>query len=384
MTNPPPLDLLVPPHIKRFQAYIPSKPDDELKKLYGCPWIFRLNNNENSLGPPPAALQAIHRFPAPQAAVYPSGDAYHLRCRLADRFGMHPDQFLVGNGANEVIGFVIKAFCREGDNIITADKTFAVYEWVAEFSGFEARLVPLVDFGFDDEGMLRRIDALTKILFLCNPNNPTGSTWTRERLCRFLDRIDGRQIVVVDEAYIEFVEDPDFPDGMTLIRDYPNLVIFRTFSKMFALAGLRIGYLAGSKEVVDIIRRTCVVYSVNSLAQIAALAVLEDRGEHVARTRELVRQGKAFLKKELGIMRLPHVGGEGNFMMIKLPVNDALAYRKLMTQGVMVRTMTGFRFPNWIRVTVSHGEALEAFVEALGKVLSPTAPGNEKYCHQPP
>jgi len=370
MTNPPPLELLMPPYIKRFHAYIPSKPDDELKKIYGCSRLYRLNNNENFLGPPPAALKAIREFSPPQAAIYPSGDAYYPRCRLADLFGLHPDQFLVGNGANEVISFAVKAFCREGDNIITADKTFAVYEWVAEFSGFEARLVPLVDFGFDDAGMLGRIDKRTKILFVCNPNNPTGSIWTRERLCRFLDRIDGRQIVVVDEAYAEFVADPDYPNGMALIREYPNLVIFRTFSKMYALAGLRIGYLAGSKEVVDIIRRTCVVYSVNSLAQVAALAALEDNSEHVARTRELVRQGKEFLQREIGGLGLPYVAGEGNFMMIKLPINDTLAYRKLMTQGIMVRTMTSFRFPNWIRVTISHREALEAMVEALGKVLT--------------
>lgn len=373
MTNPPPLDYLVPPYIQRFQAYIPSKPDEELQKIYRCSRIFRLNNNENILGPPPAALRVIQGFPPPRAAIYPSGDAYYLRCRLADLFGMHPDQFLVGNGANEVIGFVIKAFCQEGDNIVTADKTFAVYEWVAEFSGFEARLVPLVNFGFDDEGMLASIDARTKIMFVCNPNNPTGSVWTRERLCRFLDRIDGRQIVVVDEAYAEFVADPSYPDGMALIRDYPNLVIFRTFSKMFALAGLRIGYLAGSKEVVDIIRRTCVVYSVNSLAQVAALAALEDSGEHLARTRELVSRGKTFLKREIGGLGLPYVLGEGNFMMIKLPMNDALAYRKLMTRGVMVRSMTGFRFPNWIRVTVSNDEALDALMEALSKVLGHNA-----------
>ncbi len=153
--NTPPLDKLVPEYIKRFKPYIPSKPDDELMKLYGCSRLYRLNNNENPLGPPQAAQEVIDRFPPPRASIYPSGDAYHLRYRLAEIFGLDPDQFLVGNGANEVISFVIKAFCQEGDNIITADKTFAVYEWVAEFSGFEARLVPLVDFGFDDDGMLR-------------------------------------------------------------------------------------------------------------------------------------------------------------------------------------------------------------------------------------
>ncbi len=365
----PPIDRLVPDYIKGFEAYIPSKPDDVLMKLYGCRRLFRLNNNENPLGPPPPAREIINNFPPPNASIYPSGDAYHLRYKLAEEYGLHPDQLLVGNGANEVITFVIKAFCREGDNIITADKTFAVYEWVAEFSGFEARLVPLKNFHFDDEGLIERINEKTKILFLCNPNNPTGTYWNEKRLRRFLDRIDGRRIVVIDEAYFEFVESEDYPNGIRLISEYPNLVVFRTFSKMYALAGLRIGYLAGSLEVVDIIRRTCVVYSVNVLAQAAALAALDDPG-HIQRTRELVKTGKDFLKMELETLGLKPNIGEGNFVMVKLPVSDTLAYRKLMAHGVMVRTMTGFRFPNWIRISISHIEALEAFIEALKKVLN--------------
>jgi histidinol-phosphate aminotransferase len=337
-------------------------------KLYGCRALIRLNNNENPLGSPPAAREVIDRFPPPAASLYPSGDAYYLRHRLAEKFDLHPDQFLVGNGANEVITFVIKAFCQEGDNIVTADKTFAVYEWVAEFSGFEARLVPLKDFGFDDEGMLRAIDHRSKILFVCNPNNPTGSYWSLACLERFLDRIGGRRIVVLDEAYFEYVDRPDFPDGISLIRKYPNLVVFRTFSKMYALAGLRIGYLAGDRDVVDVIRRTCVVYSVNSLAQQAALAALEDR-EHILQTREMVQEGKRFLVRELERLGLPLVNGEGNFLMVKLPMSDTLAYRKLMARGVMVRAMTGFRFPNYIRVTIARMEAMEAFVRALQGIL---------------
>ena len=362
------LDQLVPDYIRRFEAYIPSKPDDELKKLYGCPHLYRLNNNENPLGPPSGAREVIDRFPTRQASVYPSGDSFHLRHLLADHFELSPDQFLVGNGANEVISFVIKAFCQEGDNIITADKTFAVYEWVAEFSGFEARLVPLRDFTFDDEDMLRRVDERTKILFVCNPNNPTGTYWNEARLRRFLDRINGRQIVVLDEAYAEFVEQDDYPDGLQLIREYPNLIVFRTFSKMYALAGLRIGYLAGDLEVVDVVRRTCVVYSVNTLAQETALAALGDT-EHIERTRELVRTAKAFLMQEIGNLGLRILCGEGNFVMIQLPMSDSLAYRKLMARGVMVRTMTGFRFPNFIRVSVGPMEAMEAFVEALAGIL---------------
>lgn len=368
MSRQPPLDKLVPDYIRRFEAYVPSKPDDVLQKLYGCSRLFRLNNNENPLGPPPGACRIIRKFPPDRASVYPSGDAYHLRCKLGETFGMHPDQFLVGNGANEVIAFVIKAFCQQGDNIITADKTFAVYEWVAEFSGFEARLVPLKDFGFDPDGMLDRVDERTKILFVCNPNNPTGSWWNEETLRSFLNRVDGRQIVVVDEAYREFIDGRTFTDSMALIAEYPNLVVFRTFSKMYALAGLRIGYLAGSHEVVDIVRRTCVVYSVNGLAQAAAFAALDD-DEHMVRTREQVRQAKGFLRKELGLLGLEVVHGEGNFMMVHLPMSDSLAYRKLMTHGVMVRSMTGFRFPNWIRVSIGSHLAMEAFIAALRGIL---------------
>ncbi|MBP2636071.1 MAG: histidinol phosphate aminotransferase apoenzyme [Firmicutes bacterium] len=365
----PALDVLVPPHIRKIEPYIPSKPDAVLKEMYGCSTLHRLNNNENALGPTTAALAAIKNFDPVQAAVYPSGDAYFLRCRLGERFGLSPDAFLVGNGANEVIAFAINAFCQKGDNIITADKTFAVYEWVAEFSGFEAKLIPLKDYGFDDQAMLSAIDERTKIVFVCNPNNPTGTYWNKERLKAFLDKIDGRTIVVVDEAYSEFVEAPDFPDCMELIKDYPNLVVFRTFSKMFGLAALRIGYLAGSLEVVDVIRRTCVVYSVNALAQTAALATLIDADEHMAKTRAMIRESRNYLTSELTCLNIPFIAGEGSYVIIRLPMSDMLIYRKLMRLGYMVRTMTGFRFPNHIRVTLQPLPVMEGFIKALTEVL---------------
>jgi histidinol-phosphate aminotransferase len=366
--NSVPLDLLLPEYIKHFEAYIPSKPDPELMKLFGCSHLHRLNNNENALGPPPESQEILHSFSPPRAAIYPSGDAFYLRQALGERFTKHPDQFLVGNGANEVISFVIKAFCEQGDNIVTADKTFAVYEWVAQFSGFEARLVPLEDWAFDDEGMLAQVDDRTKVLFVCNPNNPTGTYWSEERLRGFLDRIHSRRIVVVDEAYAEFVQQPDYPDSMALMNEYPNLVVFRTFSKMYGLAGLRIGYLAGDLEVVNAIRRTCIVYSVNALAQQAALGAVH-ADDHVTRTRAMVREGKQFLKGQLTRLGLDFRSGEGNYLMISLPMSDTMVYRKLMRHGVMVRTMTGFRFPNHIRVTISTMDAMEAFITGLERVL---------------
>jgi histidinol-phosphate aminotransferase len=366
----PDLGQLVPAYVREFEPYIPSKPDPELKKLYGCERLFRLNNNENPLGPPPGAQEVIRRFPPPAGAVYPSGDSYYLRHEIAKCHGLDPDQVLVGNGANEVITFVIKAFCEQGDNIITADKTFAVYEWVATFSGIEARIIPLNQERFDDMEMLRRIDQKTKILFVCNPNNPTGTYWSKDTLTAFLDAVDARQIVVVDEAYFEFVEAPDYPDGVELLKRYPNLVIFRTFSKMYGIAGLRIGYLIGDLAVVNMIRRTCVVYSVNSVAQEAALAALRDDTGHIRRTRDLVRQSRAFLEAELAKLKLPVISNEGNYLIVKLPGSDTLAYRKLMREGIMIRPMTGFRYPNHIRVTLARMDAMEAFVSALRKVLA--------------
>src|SRR5665647_2811856 len=363
------LDALIPDYVRRFQAYIPSKPDHLLMLEYGTTHLHRLNNNENPLGPPPAAVRVIAAFPPDRAAIYPSGDSYDLREALGLRFGISPDRFLVGNGSCEVISSVIKAFCQPGDNIITADKTFAVYEWVAEFSGIEARLVPLQDYAFDPQGMLDRIDRHTKILFVCNPNNPTGTYWTRQVLIDFLEQVGEERIVVVDEAYREYVEDPEYPDTISLMERFPNLVAFRTFSKMYALAGLRSGYLVGTDAVVEVVRRTSVAYSVNVQAQQAALAALSDDQEHIAATRALTRAGKTFLRGICDELGLETVGGEGNYLMIRTPINDMLMYRRLMKRGMMVRTMTGFRFPGWIRVTLREMAVMERFAEVLAEEI---------------
>lgn len=366
------LDALVPDYIRTIQPYIPSRPDDVLKTMYGCDRLYRLNNNENPLGPSPATRRALDAFPAVRAHQYPSGDAYHLRRALGERFGLDADQFVVGNGANEVISFVITAFCREGDNIVTADRTFAVYEWVATFNGLDARLTAMKDYGFDAEALLDRVDERTKVVFVCNPNNPTGSLWSRAELLAFLDRIAGRCMVVLDEAYVEFVDPAVAPDGLSLLARYPNLIVFRTFSKMFALAGLRIGYLAAAPDVADVIRRACIVYSVNAVAQVAAQASIEDADEWVERTRQHVQAARRRFVSGVEDLGWPCVSGDGNFVMVRTPMNDALAYRRLMTQGVMVRAMAGFRYPGWIRVTLGTTDAIDACLDAL-RLLETTA-----------
>jgi histidinol-phosphate aminotransferase len=369
------LDALVPDYVRCFEAYIPSRPDHLLMREYGAPFLLRLNNNENPLGPPPAAARAIASFPPELAAVYPSGDSFDLREALGRRFGISPDRFLVGNGSCEVISSVMKAFCRAGDNIVTADKTFAVYEWVAEFSGIETRLVPLRDYAFDPQGMLDRIDVRTKILFVCNPNNPTGSWWTRRVLVDFLEKVGDERIVVVDEAYREFVEDEAYPDAIELMERFPNVIAFRTFSKMYALAGLRSGYLVGTADVVDVVRRTSIAYSVNVLAQRAALAALSDDAGHIAASRALVKKGRAYLRGVCDGLGLETVGEEGNYLMIKVPINDMLMYRRLMKRGMMVRSMTGFRYPGWIRVTLKEMAVMESFAGVLGEEIRTTRAG---------
>lgn len=359
----------VPAYVRTFESYTPSLPDAVLARQYGVPRFHRLNNNENALGPPSGAREALAAFPPPQAAVYPQGDCHFLRQALAARFGKAPEQFLVGNGSTEVISAVIKAFCEPGDSIVTADKTFAVYEWVGTFSGITTRLVPLRDRAIAPGDMLAAVTADTKIVFVCNPNNPTGTWWSGKALEDFLARLDGRAVVVLDEAYAEFVEEPGFADGMALLERHPNLLVFRTFSKMYGLAALRVGYLCGGREAVDIVRRTHIVYSVNTPGQLAAAAAIEDDAGHVAATRRMVAAAGEYLRDRLDAMGLEYVSGAGNFLMVRTPVSDTLLYRRLMRQGIMVRTMTGFRFPNWIRVTLAGEEAMEAFARALPRAL---------------
>lgn len=364
------LNQFVPSHIKAFETCYPSKPDQELMRLYGVDHLHRLNNNENALGPPPEVFDVVQGFSLKNIPVYPNGDCFDLRRKLAEKFGKDEDQFLVGNGSCEVISSVIKAFCKEGDNIITADKTFAVYEWVAEFSGFEARLIPLKNYAFDPEAMLDAMDKNTKILFVCNPNNPTGTYWNHSTMVDFLDRVDNRAMVVIDEAYCEYVEKKDFPDAMALLERYPNLIVFRTFSKMYALASLRIGYLCGTRECVDMVRRTHIVYSVNTLAQRSAVAALSNDGSFIEQTRRMVHQAKELVCAMLDDLGITYISNEGNYIMVRLPISDTLMYRKLMKEGVMVRTMTGFRFPNWIRISLVQRPVMEVFCRAFVKVLN--------------
>lgn len=362
---------LIPSYIQQFESYIPSKPDEELKKIFGINQLYRLNNNENFMGPSSKVKEFMQNVNSGLIPVYPNGDSFNLRYALGDKYGKSPEQFLVGNGSNEVITCVLKTFCEQGDNIITTNKTYAVYEWVAEFSGIEARLVPLDEkMAFDPQRILDAIDSHTKIIFICNPNNPTGTYWNGQTMISFLEKVNNRCIVVIDEAYFEYVEVDDYPNGMELMEQFPNVVVFRTFSKMYALASLRIGYLVASMDVIHLIRKTYVVYSVNSLAQMTAQLAISDDEALISDTRQMVRNGKKIVADTCSRLNLYHTNGEGNFMMIKVPVPDTLLYKKLIRKGYVIRTMTGFRFPEWIRVSILPEEIMRGFCKSLEEVLS--------------
>jgi histidinol-phosphate aminotransferase len=338
--------------------------------MYRLDHLYRLNNNENFLGPVRNAVTKVHEVESSLLPQYPSGDGFSLTVKLAEKFNKSSEQFLVGNGSNELITSVVKAFCEKGDNIVAADKTYAVYEWVAQFSGFEANLVKLNDaHQLQPEQVLDAINHKTKVVFICNPNNPTGKYWDTQTLKSFLHKVDNRCIVVVDEAYIEFVDKDDFPNGMELMEEFPNVVVFRTFSKMYGLASFRIGYLCAQRELIQIIERTHTRYSVNHLAQLTAWETMHNDAVLIEATKKMVTQARSILVNCFDDLGLNHLGDQGNFWMAQLPVSDLMIYKKLMRKGYAVRPMTNFRFPNWIRVSMDRKEVMLSFCEALKTTL---------------
>jgi histidinol-phosphate aminotransferase len=368
ITGPLDLHRLVPPHVMAFEPDQVAPPDAVLARRYGVSGLIRLHNNENPLGPPDAARAVLAALGTGQALPYPSGDAWMVRRAVAQFLRIEDEMVLAGNGANEVIGAVIKTFCAPGDNLVTADQTFAVAEWVGRAAAVDVRLVPLRDHTFDDAGLLAQVDARTKLVVICNPNNPTGTWWSHDQLDDFLRRLDGRAIAVVDEAYGEFVDEPGFPDTLALLARYPNLIVFRTFSKAWGLAGLRLGYLIASPQIVALVRRVMISYSVNAVAQAAGAAALSEP-QHLDRTRAMVRDARRFLQRELARLELPTIGRSGNFLLVRLPLPDTAAHRQLARRGFLVRTMSPFRFPNHIRVTFSTLPIMERFAAALDEVV---------------
>lgn len=353
--------LRAPDYVLRVSPYVPGKPVKELERELGIRDSVKLASNENPLGPSPLALKAINRESA-GLNRYPDGGGFYLRQRLSGLLGVPMESVMLGAGSNELIDIAVRTFLSPGDEAVMATPSFVVYAMSARLQGATPVEVPLRDFRHDLDAMARAVTPRTKIIFIANPNNPTGTINTRREMDALIETLPEDVLVVVDEAYIEYVESPEYPDTMECLSKGKNILILRTFSKVYALAGLRIGYGISRPEILEQMNRVRPPFNTGSLSQAAALGSLDDQA-HVARSRKLNAEGKAFVSGELARMGLRFVPTEANFIYIE--VEDARGlFEALLREGVIIRPMG----KSSVRVTIGLPPENERFIAALKKL----------------
>jgi histidinol-phosphate aminotransferase len=356
----------IPEWIRSLAPYPPGKPIEELEREYGIFGSIKLASNENPLGPSPKAVAAIQQALC-NLHRYPDGSCFYLKLAVAKRLGISPDALIFGNGSNEIIELAVHTFMQRGDEAVMADQAFVIYRLVVQAAGGISRLVPLRNYTHDLEAIAEAITPATRLVFLANPNNPTGTIFFRRQWEDFLAALPPHVIVVMDEAYSEFVEDPEYPDSLSAHGPDRLLITLRTFSKIYGLAGLRIGFCVAHPELVEMMNRVRQPFNVGNLAQVAAVAALEDH-EHVARTQQCNREGMALLRRECERLGLEYVPSWANFLMVRVG-NGKRIYEALLRQGVIVRPMGVYGFPEHVRVTVGTPAENARFVGALEEIL---------------
>jgi histidinol-phosphate aminotransferase len=357
---------LANPQLRDLVAYEPGKPIEDVARELGLDpsQIIKLASNENPLGPSPKALEAM-RDALNRANFYPDGGGYYLREAIAQKVGLSRENVMLGNGSNEIIEFIGHAFLRPGDEVITAQHAFVVYKLMATLFGARTIEVPDPNFTHDLDAMADAITERTREIFIANPNNPTGTLVTSEALDRFVERVPEHVIIVLDEAYYEFLESP--PDTLKYIREgRENVVVLRTFSKIQGLANLRIGYGLGGREIMSVLQKTRQPFNANGIAQAGALAGLQDN-EHVEKTRRITWEGRRFLENAFKAMGLEYVPSHANFVLVKVG-DGKTVFKTLLQKGIIVRDMTSYQLPEWIRVSVGTMEQNERFLSALKDV----------------
>lgn len=347
--------------------YPPGKPIEELERELGIQGSIKLASNENPLGPSPLALGALMEK-ARTLHRYPDGSGFYLKTRLSEKLGLPIQRILLGNGSNELIELVVRTFLSNGEEAVQSFPTFLVYEKVVKGAGGNMISVPLKDFRVDLEGMLRAVTRQTKILFVNNPNNPTGSNLGREEMRTFLSQAPEEVIVVLDEAYIEFVSEEGGANGLDLLDVHPLLFVLRTFSKLYGLAGLRIGYGFACETLIDYMNRVRQPFNANTLAMAAATAALDDE-PFEKKTLNLVRDGLTFLYQELENLGLFYLPTQTNFFLIRVPGGGRAVYERLLKEGVIVRAMDSYGLQEFIRINVGLPEENKRFIDALKRVL---------------
>lgn len=349
-------------HVLDLVAYEPGKPVEELAREMGLnpEDIIKLASNENPLGPSPLALAAM-RETLDRAHFYPDGGGWALRNKIAEKLGLSRENVILGNGSNEIIEFIGHAFLRPGDEVVTSKHSFAVYALMAQL--FSAKTVEIPDPGYthDLDAMLAAITPKTRQLFIANPNNPTGTMVGQEAIDRFMDRVPDHVLVIFDEAYFEFLDNP--VDVIRYVREGRNVVVMRTFSKIQGLANLRIGYGLAPEKIAEILQKTRQPFNANGIAQAGALAGLDDEN-HMRRTRELTHEGRNYLQAEFSAMDLEFVPSVANFVLVRVGDGNAV-FQALLRRGLIVRAMSSYKLPAWIRVSVGTMDQNRRFISEL-------------------
>lgn len=350
------------PQLRELVAYEPGKPVEDLARELGLPpgEIIKLASNENPLGPSPAARQAMIDT-IDRAHFYPDGGGYYLREAVAEQLGLSMANVILGNGSNEIIEFLGHAYLQPGDEVVVAKHSFAVYRLMAQLFG--AKVVDVPDPGFiaDLDAMLAAITPRTKEVFIANPNNPTGTMVFQDDIDRFMERVPEHVMVVFDEAYYEFLDEP--PDVLKYVRAGRNVVVLRTFSKIQGLANLRIGYGLAAAEIIEVLQKARQPFNANGIAQAGALAGLHDQA-HMDATRRVTREGRDFFQAEFLEMNLEFVPSHANFVLVRVG-DGKKVFAALLRRGLIVRAMGSYGLPEWIRVSVGTMPQNKAFIAAL-------------------
>ena len=355
-------------YVAQLAPYVPGKPiEDVARELHLDPsTIVKLASNENPRGPSPKVLSAIAAAAA-EVTRYPDGFGYHLKDALAKRLGVTPMQLVLGNGSNDILELATMAYLKPGDSAVFSQHAFAVYPLATRARGARSIEVPARNLGHDLDAMRRAIEPSTRVLFVANPNNPTGTWIPPAELEAFIASIPGDVLVVLDEAYNEYLEPADRADSVAWIAKYPNLVVSRSFSKAYGLAALRVGYGVMAAEVADMMNRVRQPFNVNALAQAAAVAALEDVG-YVEESRAMNREGLVQLYQGFDALGLQYVRSHGNFVLVK--VGDAARVNTaLLHKGVIVRPVASYALPEWLRISVGLPRENERFLTALREIV---------------
>lgn len=347
-------------------VYQPGKPVEELERELGISDSIKVASNENPLGPSPLALEAVAKA-LPNIHRYPDGGGFYLKRALSDFHDLAPENFILGNGTNEVIEILAHAFFDEGDFVVISESAFIVYQIVSQLSKCSVRTAPMRDYTHDLDAMAERVCEKTKAVFIANPNNPTGTGVGQKALRRFVEKVPESTLVVIDEAYFQFAHREDFPDAVSMSKEFSNIVALRTFSKVYGLAGLRVGYGVAYPEVAEVMNRVREPFNVNSLALVAAEAALGDE-EHVSRSVRINSEGREYFVRELAALGVPFVPTQGNFLMVEVGDGQKV-YENLLREGVIVRPVSAYGFPEHVRISIGVPEENRRTIEALAKVM---------------